>query len=161
MSIWGKILGEGGSQILKPIADIIDNVSTNKEEKIKAETAMKEVLLQFELAVEQEWTKRETALLNDVANARAMLMKAMDNQDKFIRRFQYYLASGVMLGAFAMWAIILTKSYDPEQKEIVFTLTATLSSMVMLILGFFFGSTRGSENKNETIKNLSKNTGDK
>lgn len=149
---WWTQIGE----ILKPISDIVDNVSTNKEEKIKAETALKEVIFKYEQTIEQEWTKREAALLQDVANARAMNMKAMENQDKFIRRFPYFLAGGVMIGSFVMWGLILSGTYDPDKKEIVFALTGALSTMVMLVLGFFFGSTSGAANKNETIKNLSK-----
>lgn len=158
MSIWGKILGEGGAQILKPIADIVDNVTTNKEEKAEAEAKLKKIVFDYETAIEAEWTKRESQLLADVANARAMNMKAMDNQDKFIRRFPYFLAGGVMIGSFVMWGLILSGTYDPDKKEIVFALTGSLSTMVMLVLGFFFGSTSGAAQKNETIKNLSKSS---
>ena len=44
MAPWlAKIFADGGGSILKPISDIIGEVITNKEERIQAETKLKEV----------------------------------------------------------------------------------------------------------------------
>lgn len=155
MAWWTSLFGEAGGSILKPIADIVDGAITNTEEKIKANTELKRVVLDYEAMIAQEWTKREAALLSDIANARAMNIKAMDNQDKFIRRFPYYLAAGVLLCIFGLFLFIITGEVNHTNEAIVYTILGTLSGASISILSFFFGSTRGAESKNETIKNLS------
>lgn len=157
MSIWGKILGEGGTQILKPISDIINNVTTNKEEKIKAETALKEVLLQFELAVEQEWTKREAAILADVASARDMQKAALAQDDKFSKRFVYYFITAWSIFSMAYLALVTFIEIPKDSVRHADTILGfLLGTAIASIIAYMVGSTRGSEHKNETIKNLSK-----
>jgi hypothetical protein len=158
MPFWEGLLKGGAEGLLKPIAEIVDSVVTNKEERIKVETELKRVILDHEVIMQQEWTKREAQLINDVANARAMNMKSMDNNDKFIRRFPYYLAAGVLLAIFGLFLFIINGEVTLHNKEIVFTILGSLTGASISILSFFFGTTRGAESKNETIKNLSAST---
>lgn len=154
MAWWTSLLGEAGGSILKPIADIVDNAITNKEERAKVETELKKVIFDYEGRMAEEVTKREQALLNDVANARAMNMKTADNQDQFIRRFPYYLALVIIGSVFGLFAYMLSGSVTADNKEIVYTLVGTLTVLSSGVVSFFFGSTRSSDHKNETIKNL-------
>ena len=157
MSFLTSIFGEGVGAVLKPISDIVDNAITNKEEKIKAETELQRVLLDYESKVMAEVTKREGQILSDIANARAMNIKSLDNQDKFIRRFPYYLAAGVLLCIFGLFLFIITGEVTTQNEAIVYTILGTLSGAAISILSFFYGTTRGAESKNETIKTLAKN----
>lgn len=154
MPFWESIFKGGAEGLLTPIAKIVDDVVTNKEEKIKVETELKRVIFEHEALIQAEWTKREQAMLNDVASARAMNMKALDSVDKFVRRFPYYLAAGVLLATFILYAIIISGQYPASNKEIVYALTGSLTTISMMVLGFFFGTTMSSTSKNETIKNL-------
>jgi len=155
MPWWTSLLGEAGGSILKPIADIVDSAITNKEERIKVETELKRVIFDYEAKIAEEVTKREQAALADMASARAMNMKTVDNQDKFIRRFPYYLALVIIGCVFGIFTYMLSGNVTAENKEIVYTLVGTLTVLSSGVVSFFFGSKRGSENKNETIKNLS------
>jgi len=157
VSFLTSIFGEGVGAVLKPISDIVDNAITNKEEKIKAETELQRVLLDYESKVMAEVTKREGQILSDIANARAMNIKSLDNQDKFIRRFPYYLAAGVLLCIFGLFLFIITGEVTTQNEAIVYTILGTLSGAAISILSFFYGTTRGAESKNETIKTLAKN----
>jgi len=156
MPFWDSLIKGGAEGLLTPIAKIVDSVVTNKEERIKVETELKRVVFEHEALMEQEWTKRENAMLNDVANARAQNMKSMDNQDPFIRRFTYYLAGGVLTATFILYGIIISGEYPETNKEIIYALVGSLTTISMMVLGFFFGTTMSSSSKNETIKNLTK-----
>jgi hypothetical protein len=65
--------------------------------------------------------------------------------------FQYALAGMFILGYFALIAFILVRMIPPENKDIALILFGTLTAGVSLILGYFFGSTKGSAEKNELL----------
>jgi len=155
MPIWGTIL-KGAGEILKPISDIVDNVTTNKEEKAKAEAEIKKIVFDYEAKVMEQFKELEQAYLNDVNNARLQNMKAMENNDPFVRRFSYYLAALIVLAVFGLFAFIIAGKINHEIEAIVYTVLGALTASLTQVLSFFFGSTRGADSKNETIKNLSK-----
>lgn len=157
MAGWlGQLFASGAGEILKPISDIVDNVTSNKLERAEAEVMIKKVVFDYEAKIQELWKEREAAFLNDIANSRAMNMKSMDSTDKFIRRFIYWLAAGVLLATFGLYWFIISGTYPIENKDIVYALTGSLTTISMMVLGFFFGTTMSSSSKNETIKSLVK-----
>jgi len=155
MPIWGTIL-QGAGEILKPLSEIVDSVTTNKEEKAKAEAEMKQIIFNYEAKVIELFNQQEQAYLNDVSSARAQNMKAMENTDPFVRRFQYYLAGVIVVAVFTLLTLMVCGVISHDREAIVYTILGLLSAALTQVLSFFFGSTRGGESKNETIKNLSK-----
>lgn len=53
-----KILNLLGGNVIEKLGNVVDNLSTSKEEAIAAKTAMKEVLMKAESQAQQEVTKR-------------------------------------------------------------------------------------------------------
>lgn len=158
MSIFGKIFGAGAGEILKPVSDILDNLTTNKEEKIKAQAEFEKVLNDF---IIQKETMANTVIelyLKDTQDARSLQKTAITSEDKFVRRFIYYLALVVLIAALSMMALILTGEIPTENKEFAYMIMGSLTTSVATVLAYFFGSTKGSDSKNEAIKNLSKPT---
>lgn len=158
MSIFGKIFGAGAGEILKPVSDILDNLTTNKEEKIKAQAELEKVLNDF---IIQKETMANTVIelyLKDTQDARSLQKTAIASEDKFVRRFIYYLALVVLIAALSMMVLILTGEIPNENKEFAYMIMGSLTTSVATVLAYFFGSTKGSDSKNEAIKNLSKPT---
>ena len=156
MSIFGKIFGAGAGEILKPVSDILDNLTTNKEEKIKAQAELEKVLNDF---IIQKETMANTAVemyLKDIQDARGMQKDAGKSEDKFVRRFIYWLAILILLASFGMMTMILLNEIPEQSREFAYLIMGNLTGAMTSILAFFYGSTRGSESKNEVIKNLSK-----
>lgn len=156
MSIFGKIFGTGAGEILKPVSDILDNVITNKEEKIKAQAELEKVLNDYMIQKEQMANAAVEMYLKDTQDARSLQKVAIGSEDKFVRRFIYYLALVVLIAALAMMALILTGEIPSENKEFAYMIMGSLTTSVATILAYFYGSTRGSDSKNEVIRNLSK-----
>ena len=53
-----KLLDILGGGVIKQVGDVLDNLTTSKEEKLAAEQKIKEVLMQAEANAQQEVTKR-------------------------------------------------------------------------------------------------------
>lgn len=157
--ILGKIFGSGIGEIIKPIGDIIDNVTTNKEEKAKAQAEIEKILTDKLTRMEELSNEVLVAYLKDISDARSMQQAAIKSDDKFVRRFIYFLAIFVIVAAFGMMTMILLNQLPEGSKEFAYLIMGNLTGALTTILAFFFGSTRGSEVKNETIRNLSKDAG--
>jgi hypothetical protein len=159
VGVLGKIFGAGIGEIIKPIGDIIDNVTTNKEEKMKAQAEIERILTDKLTKMEELSNEVVVAYLKDMTDARTMQATAIKSDDKFVRRFVYFLAIFVIVAAFSMMALILLNQLPEGSKEFAYLIMGNLTGALTTILAFFFGSTRGSEVKNETIKNLTKDAG--
>lgn len=157
--IFGKLISAGFGDIIKEVGVIVDNNITNKEEKAEIQAKIEEALTAKLIRMEELSNDVVAAYLKDIADARSMQTNALKSDDKFVRRFVYWLAIFVIIAAFGMMTMILMNQLPEGSKEFAYLIMGNLTGALTTILAFFFGSTRGSEVKNETISNLSKNNG--
>lgn len=93
----------------------------------------------------------------DRGNARAMQMAALAQDDLLSKRFIYYFAAGCM--SFSGIYILLITFVSIPEKNLRFADTVlgfVLGTMVATILYYFFGTSKNSQRKDETINNLTK-----
>lgn len=67
--------------------------------------------------------------------------------------FQYGLGAIFIVGYFVVLMFLLTKSVPAENATLVNVLFGILSASVGAIVGYFFGSSKGSSDKNDLIAN--------
>lgn len=157
MSIFGKIFGAGAGEILKPVSDILDNLTTNKEEKIKAQAELEKVLNDFIIQKEQIANTAVEMYLKDIQDARSLQKTAIGSEDKFVRRFVYYFIIAWSLFSMAFLTVVTFFPIPPESIRFADTILGfLLGTGIASVFQFMVGSTRGSESKNEVIKSLSK-----
>lgn len=152
---WWTQIGE----ILKPISDIVGEVVTNKEERATVETKLKEVVFGFEAKIKELEVQAEKQRLEDVANARAMQTAALTQDDKFSKRFVYYFI--IAWSIFSMAFIVGVTFFEIPSESVRFADTILgfiLGTAIASVFQYMVGSTRGSESKNEAIKNLTKSS---
>lgn len=65
--------------------------------------------------------------------------------------YMYALAAIFILGYFTLIGFILFRVVPPDNKEIALMLFGTLTAGVGMILSYFYGSSKGSDDKNEMI----------
>ena len=65
--------------------------------------------------------------------------------------YMYALAALFVIGYFILIGLILTMVIPEQNKDIALMLFGTLTAGVSLILGYFFGSSKGSEEKNRLL----------
>ena len=67
--------------------------------------------------------------------------------------FQYGLAAVIVLGIFAIVIVLVNSKLDPSVHDAMMILLGVLASGFTGVAGYFFGSSKGSAEKNEMIKN--------
>lgn len=149
----------GGSDKTVDIANHVVGVAqaiTGADTPAAAMTALQAdpaKVLEFQQAMAAQQADLEKAYLADVANARAMQVAALAQEDLFSKRFVYYFAAAWSLFTmFYAWAI----TFWPPTTEAGKTNAATilgflLGTAVASIFAYFFGSTKGSAEKTRLL----------
>ena len=129
----------------------LDYVQEKTGVTLKADMTPEEVGALREAAQKHEEFKIEQANKN-TADARAMQVAALNQEDKFSKRFVMYLATFWSLTAVA-YIFLITFTNIPEI-NIRFADTILgflLGTVVATILNFFLGSSAGSKEKTEAL----------
>lgn len=139
----------------------IDKANLSNEEYAKLqqyEMDHEEELLRIKVEDNRISADLQKAYLKDVQDARSMNVETSKSEDKFVRRFIYYLAIFWSVCA-AAYIGFITFGYIPEE-NVRFADTILgflLGTVIASILGFFYGSSKGSHDKTEALaKELAK-----
>ena len=132
--------------ILKAGAEIADEFITTDEEK-----------LEQMLKKEQLKLDREKAYLQDTQSARQMQIEALKQDDRFSKRFIYYFAIlWTLIGGSYIIGITFFEIPDKNVRFADTTLGFILGTIISQIIAFFYGSSLGSKNKEEILKQIKK-----
>jgi hypothetical protein len=143
------LFADGASKLVEKLGDAIDkNVTSKEEREILRNDLIKEINT-FQL----EFEKLESG---DRDSARDLQKAALAQDDKFSKRFTYYLAT---FWSLAGVSYIFTATYFPILNEKIAdtTLGFLLGTIVATIINYFFGSSKGSSDKQNTIGVLMNN----
>jgi hypothetical protein len=164
LNLLGGVLSGGVKKGIDKVADAIEkktgikiediskgNISDEQLAKLKEfEFQENKMLLDHVLASEE-------ARLLDVQNARAMQIVALNQSDTFSKRFIYYFASGIVTLAFAYMFSVTFYSVPEKNLNTVNVVTGfLLGTALSAIIGFFYGSSKSSSDKQEHINSLMK-----
>ena len=58
MSIFSKIFSSGATELIKGVGEVLDDLTTSKEEKLAAELKVKELIANYETEMEKNITAR-------------------------------------------------------------------------------------------------------
>lgn len=116
-----------------------------------------EKLLELSIEKQKIDIEQEKIYLEDTQNARNMQIEALRQNDVFSKRFVYYFASVAMIVT-AIYIFSITFFVIP-QENVRFADTILgflLGTLVSTIVNFFFGTSKGSKDKDETLALLLK-----
>jgi hypothetical protein len=103
--------------------------------------------------LEQLDVQKLEAHLADVQNAREMQMKAMDSDDPMVRRFIYLFAWFWSVTSILYFFAVTFMKVPPEGRDFANIILGFLvGTAVTTIFAFFYGSSKGSQDKNNMIK---------
>ena len=121
---------------IKEIRKLWDDNITNDEERLVLKAKLEELE-----------NLKQAQILNDISSARELQKEALQQSDVFSKRFIYYFA--IVIIAIAFTYIFLTSFYEiPEvNKRFVDILTGGVIAIISTIVNFFFGSSKGSRDK--------------
>lgn len=139
-------LATGGiSSIVEGVTKAIDAFHTSDEERFKAELEARK--LDVEL---------EKAYLADVGNARHMQEVALQQDDRFSKRFIYYFAILWSLAAMIYFACVTFLEIPSTGVRMADTILGLLAGVVITgFFNFFYGSSARSAKKDEIIREMS------
>lgn len=97
----------------------------------------------------------ELAYLKDVGDARSMQSEALKQDDKFSKRFVYYLTIAWSLMTMVYIGFITFTEIPKENIRFADTILGFLLGTILAqMMNFFFGSSKSSQNKDESIKHI-------
>ena len=151
MSIIGSIISKAGKGIIDSIGNAIDKNITNKEEAANIKLELEKEVNRHNEALLNNSLEVEKAYLKDVSDARALQVAALGQTDLFSKRFLYYLAAFIILSATAFGVMLFFIVVPEENKRLVEMFSDVyLFAGALSVIYFFFGSSKGSHDKNET-----------
>lgn len=156
MSFWSlfkKPAADAASTLLGSVTTFVDEIVTNKEERAKLKMEAEKQIQDYTIKMEELAQSTEKMFLEDKQSARDMQKAALMQNDLFSKRFIYYLASfwtaaGIAYIFFATYA-------DVKNERVVDTVLGfLLGTILATIINFFFGSSKGSSDKQDIINTL-------
>lgn len=151
----GGFLAKAAPAVLSAVGDVFPPARTLKalidgEEFIDPEDRKELNKLLYEYELEEL-----RARLQDVQDARSMQEEAMKSNDKFSRRFVYWLAAGSLALGFAyIFFITFTEIPAANTRFADTILGVVIATIITSIYQFFFGSSEGSKKKDDQKFNI-------
>jgi hypothetical protein len=151
-----NILAGGGSKLIETISNTVDEFTLSKEEKeaIKLkliEEANKHTqLMEVELTKQMDIEQKEM----DSARKREIDIATSDKAPLLNKIITPILALLVLGSTFIFWYIIIFKDLEPHKEVLVSGIIGSLTTISMGVIGYYFGSSIGSKDKQTLLDKL-------
>lgn len=151
--IGGLIAGENGEAVASKVMNIAQAV-TGEKGILDVKSALEkspELALNFEESVMAQESELVRLAYEDRKDARQMQVAALQQKDRFSKRFIYYFALAWSL--FAMLYVAAITFFPIPESSVRFADTVLgflLGTAMAGIIQFFFGSSEGNERRAET-----------
>jgi len=138
----GELAGKSGIPVVSQIGNVIEMLIPDKKEELQP------------LLDEYENTELPL-LLADLADARNREVQIVTSEHSpLINKIITPVLALIIVGlTFAMWYMVLYKTFGVEKDVVVFIL-GSLTTMCGGVVNYFFGSSQGSRDKSETLKKI-------
>jgi vacuolar-type H+-ATPase subunit I/STV1 len=150
-TILGKLFGKAGKTVIDSVGSVLDNLITNKEELAAAKLeAEKEINRHLE-ALGAEANKELELRLHEVQNARQReieYVKALGHVDWM----QIAVGVIVMLSFGFLQYVLVYRNLPDANREVFMHLMGMIDTAAGLVIGYYFGSSKGSADKTKMMK---------
>lgn len=155
--IAGIFGGDKAEDAAKDVLNIATKVTgiSDTDKVLEAISTDPNVALKFQEAVMADKYRLDEIYLADRKDARDMQKEALRQEDTLSKRFIYYFASAWSI--FAMIYLVGITFFTVPESAVRFadtTLGFLLATIISGIIQFFFGSSKGSKDKNEITAEL-------
>jgi hypothetical protein len=137
---------------------IIDKLWPNPADAEAAKLKLLEMQQTGELAKMANDTELTKAYLGDVSSAREResAVATSDSAPYLNKIITPILALGVLIATFGLFAFVLFDkgAIDPTRKDILIYVLGVLSAIATQIVAYYFGSSKGSADKNTAIDKM-------
>jgi hypothetical protein len=130
---------------------VLDKVIPDPAAKAEAQAKLMEMAQKGELA-QLDFQAKEM----DSARQREVQIATSEFAPTLNKIVTPLLALGTVALTFMLYAVIIFVDVDGESKDILIYVLGALTSAVTMVLGYYFGSSAGSKEKDQKIKDLMK-----
>jgi hypothetical protein len=128
---------------------VLDKVLPDPNAKAEAQAKLMEMAQKGQLA-ELEFQAKEMASARD----REIQIATSEFAPTLNKIVTPVLALGTVALTFMLYAVIIFVDVDEQSKDILIYVLGALTSAVTMVLGYYFGSSAGSKEKDQKIKDL-------
>lgn len=147
-----KIFTGGASNIVDSVGKIVDNLNVSGEEKAKIQQEMTNEINRHMEAIGTQANQETELYLKDLDSARNMQIEALKQDDKFAKRYLYYLATAIILMTFIFDTCLFFVEIPERNHDLVNMVAGTLNTTgFAAIVYFFFGSSKSSQDKQKHL----------
>jgi uncharacterized membrane protein (DUF106 family) len=156
LDIFKNVVSDGASKLVTSIGDAFAKNFTTDEERLQQQKEMVKQVQDYQTRMTELANEMDRSYLADVANARSMQMAALAQDDKFSKRFVYYLAIGICLLAFVFDFLLFFVKYPDTNRDMLNMVAGVINSGALIsIISFFFGSSQSSVDKQKQLNKMS------
>ena len=143
----------GASKIVDSVKGVISEFHLSPEDKLKAEQAILEVTNKHIEVMEQEFTKQFEIQMKEMDSARKREIDiATSDKAPLLNKIITPILAMLILGStFIFWYIIIFKDISKEKEVLISGIIGSLTTVSMGVVGYYFGSSIGSANKQSQI----------
>ena len=143
----------GASKIVDSVKGVISEFHLSPEDKLKAEQAILEATNKHIQTMEQEFTKQFEIQMKEMDSARKREIDiATSDKAPLLNKIITPILAMLILGStFIFWYIIIFKDITKEKEVLISGIIGSLTTVSMGVVGYYFGSSIGSANKQSQI----------
>jgi hypothetical protein len=155
-AIVGQLIAHAFGGNISDTASVINNMTLDPDAKVKLakieadqKTDLAKITMQMASNAQTAETMQMDIAAKDAADARK------NNAKSYIPEIlSFILLSGFFL---SIWLVIKVKQGDPQDHDVLYMMLGSLSAAFGAVVQFWFGSSAGSREKDQIMKNLSSN----
>ena len=143
----------GASKIVDSVKGVISEFHLSPEDKLKAEQAILDATNKHIEVMEQEFTKQFEIQMKEMDSARKREIDiATSDKAPLLNKIITPILAMLILGStFIFWYIIIFKDIEKEKEVLISGIIGSLTTVSMGVVGYYFGSSIGSANKQSQI----------
>ena len=122
--------------------------------------ALRKFQVENELELKKLALDETKVYLADIQDARGMQKEALHQEDTFSKRFIYYLSILVIVLVFIFDYMLFFVNYPVANRDMINQVSGILNaSALIMILAFFYGSSKSSGDKNDMLHKIMQGKG--
>jgi hypothetical protein len=145
--------GAGGG-LLAGVSKVVSNFVEDPTKKAEISEQLQQLVAKHQETLASLAEQQYETQLKDVDSARQMEIAALKQESWFAKNQIHLLAIAVTLGFFGLLSYMLKWDVPKENKDMLNIMLGSLGTAWVSIVGFYFGSSKSSQAKDETISKL-------
>jgi len=155
-----NLFSTGATSLVDAVGDAIDKNITSDEERKELENELEKAKLTYDVEMKSLGLDEEKIYLNDTASARENQSRVQESEEAgFLAKNVHPVLALVIISLtfFLYYWLIMgadgKEAINPEMKDIVIYILGALTTISTQVVAYFFGSSKGSKEKQEMIAN--------